>query len=102
MEGKIQILNDNEKIDEYRVVLKFNEKKNYYYYRIDLYKYENVDNIRFISNQEGNIFFSLKVDFYERFIVQSSKYLNRVLIEANLEKKPKHKRHVFYIRKIIK
>ena len=27
MEGKIQILNDNEKIDEYRVVLKFNEKK---------------------------------------------------------------------------
>ena len=27
MEGKIQILNDNEKIDEYTVLLKFNQKK---------------------------------------------------------------------------
>ena len=102
MEGKIQILNNNEKIDEYAVLLKFNEKKNYYYYRIDLYNYENVDNVRFISNAEGYIFFSLKVDLYERFIVQSSKFINNVIYEANLEKKPKHKRHVFYIKKIIK
>ena len=31
MEGKIQILNNNEKIDEYAVLLKFNEKKNIYF-----------------------------------------------------------------------